>query len=47
METYLNDLGQECVVWTDDNGTMHSMTKEAYDLSQVEHLTEIIPADET
>ena len=47
METYLNDLGQECVVWTDEDGTMHSMTKEAYDLSQVEHLTEIVPDEPT
>jgi hypothetical protein len=39
METYLNDLGQECVVWTDDNGTMHSMTKEAYDKQQAEQST--------
>lgn len=31
METYLNDLGQECIMWIDDNGAMHSMTKEAYD----------------
>ena len=39
METYLNDLEQECVVWTDDNGTMHSMTKEAYDKQQAEQST--------
>jgi hypothetical protein len=39
METYLNDLGQECVVWTDDNGTMHSMTKEAYDKQQAAQST--------
>lgn len=45
METYLNDLGIECVVWTDENGSMHSMTKEAYD-AQVEHLTEIPTPDE-
>ena len=41
METYLNLAGVECVILTDEDGTMHSMTKEAYDLSQVEHLTEI------
>jgi hypothetical protein len=45
METYLNTDGVECVTWTDEQGT-HSMTKEAYDLSQVEHLTEIVPANE-
>ena len=31
METYLNLAGKECVIWTDEDGTMHSMTKEAYD----------------
>ena len=31
METYLNGLGVECVVWTDESGSMHSMIKEAYD----------------
>ena len=46
METYLNDLGQECVVWTDNNGTMHSMTKEAYDRQQAEQSTPIV-IDET
>lgn len=45
METYLNLDGVECVTWTDEQGT-YSMTKEAYDLSQVEHLTEIVPANE-
>lgn len=45
METYLNTNGVECVIWTDEQG-MHSMTKEAYDLSQVEHLTEIPTPDE-
>jgi hypothetical protein len=39
METYL-DLGNtECVVWTDENGTMFSMTKEAYDKEQAEQST--------
>ena len=34
MEIYLNDLGIECVVWTDESGSMHSMTKEAYDAQE-------------
>jgi hypothetical protein len=39
METYF-DLGEiECVVWTDENGTMFSMTKEAYDKQQAEQST--------
>ena len=42
IETYLTVDGVECVTWTDEQGT-HSMTKEAYDLSQVEHLTEKVP----
>jgi hypothetical protein len=46
METYTTIDGVECVMWTDENGSMHSMTKEAYDAQQVEHLTEIVPADE-
>ena len=45
IETYTTIDGIDCVTWTDEQGT-HSMTKEAYDLSQVEHLTEIIPTDE-
>jgi hypothetical protein len=39
MENYTNTNGVECVVWTDDNGTMHSMTKEAYDTQQAEQST--------
>lgn len=34
MEIYLNNNGEECVVWTDENGSMHSMIKEAYDEQQ-------------
>lgn len=45
METYTNTNGVECVIWTDENGSMHSMTKEAYD-AQVEHLTEISTVNE-
>ena len=44
IETYTTLDGVECVTWTDEQGT-HSMTKKAYDLSQVEHLTEIIPSE--
>ena len=31
METYTNSHGIECVIWTDENGSMHSMYKSAYD----------------
>lgn len=31
MEIYLNTDGIECVIWTDENGSMQSMTKAAYD----------------
>ena len=31
METYVDLGGIECVVWTDEDGTMYSMTKTAYD----------------
>ena len=34
METYTNTEGIECVIWTEADGSMHSMTKEAYDLEQ-------------
>ena len=34
METYLNTNGIECVIWTDENGSIQSMTKEAYDAQQ-------------
>lgn len=36
METYLNSENIECVIWTDENGSMHSMTKEAYDAQEAE-----------
>jgi hypothetical protein len=45
METYLNTNGDECVVWTDENGSMHSMTKEAYDEQQAEQSTPIVTAE--
>jgi hypothetical protein len=31
MEIYQNLSGQDCVAWTDENGTSHSMLKSAYD----------------
>ena len=42
METYLNLDGVECVIVTNEDGTIWSGTKEAYEASQVEHLTEIV-----
>jgi hypothetical protein len=39
METYTNTNGEKCVIWTDENGSMHSMTKEAYDKQQAEQST--------
>jgi hypothetical protein len=44
METYLNTNGDECVSVTNDDGTIWSGLKSAYDelqAQQVEHLTEI------
>jgi hypothetical protein len=31
MEIYTNSVGEECVVWTDENGSMHSMLKSVWD----------------
>jgi hypothetical protein len=31
MEIYKNSLGQDCVAWTDENGTSYSMLKSVYD----------------
>ena len=42
MENYKNTEGVDCVVWTDENGSMHSMTKEAYDKQQAEQSTPIL-----
>ena len=44
METYFNLDNVECVVWTEENGTMHSMTKEAYD-KQAEQSTPSLAVD--
>jgi hypothetical protein len=42
METYLNLNGDECVIVTNDDGTIWSGLKSAWDEMQVEHLTEIL-----
>ena len=34
MEIYQNTLGQDCVVWVDENGNSHSMLKSTYDAQQ-------------
>ena len=46
MKTYLNLDGVECVIVENEDGTTWSGLKSAWDEMQVEHLTEIIPADE-
>lgn len=46
METYLNLNGDECVIVTNEDGTTWSGLKSAWDKMQVEHLTEIVPANE-
>ena len=45
MKTYLNLDGVECVIVENEDGTTWSGLKSAWDEMQVEHLTEIIPAD--
>jgi hypothetical protein len=45
MENYTNKLGVECVMWTEENGSMHSMTKEAYDKQQAEQSTPIVAGE--
>ena len=39
METYLNSLGQECVIIENEDGTTWSGLKSAYDAQQVEQAT--------
>ena len=41
METYKNVNGDDCVKIVNDDGTIWSGLKSAYDETQVEHLTEI------
>lgn len=41
METYLNLDGVECVIVTNEDGSIWSGTKAAWEAQQVEHLTEI------
>ena len=45
METYLNLDGIECVIVTNEDGTIWSGLKSAWDAMQVEHLTEIVPGE--
>ena len=46
METYLNSLGQECVVIENEDGTIWSGLKSAYDQMQAEQSTPIVSSDE-
>jgi hypothetical protein len=48
METYLNLDGVECVIITNEDGTVWSGLKSAYDemLEQAEQSTPIVTADE-
>ena len=46
IETITDNYGNEVVFITNEDGTTLSMSKAEYDRRQVEHLTEIIPADE-
>jgi hypothetical protein len=36
VEIYENSNGEECVVWTDEEGSMHSMLKSEYDRREAE-----------
>jgi hypothetical protein len=40
MEIYKNLSGQDCVIWTDENGTIHSMLKSAYEEQQAKVIAE-------
>jgi hypothetical protein len=42
MEIYQNLAGQDCVAWTDEDGTSHSMLKSTYD-AQAEDSTPEVP----
>jgi hypothetical protein len=42
IETYKTIDGLECVAWTDEDGTSHSMLKSAYDAMQAEQSTQPI-----
>lgn len=48
METYVNLNGDDCVVVTNEDGTVWSGLKSAYDemLKQAEQSTPMIPGDE-
>jgi hypothetical protein len=45
MEIYQNTYGVDCVVWTDENGSMHSMLKETYDAMQAEQSTPMVAGE--
>jgi hypothetical protein len=42
MDIYLNSVGQECVVITNEDGSIWSGLKSAYDEQQAEHFTPIV-----
>jgi hypothetical protein len=46
METYLNSEGQECVIIVNEDGTIWSGLKSAYDEQQAEQSTPIVTSDE-
>ena len=46
MEIYLNTEGVECVIITNEDGTIWSGYKSAYDAMQAEQSTPMILADE-
>ena len=46
METYVNLDGVECVLITNEDGTVWSGLKSAYDAMQAEQSTPVVPAAE-
>jgi hypothetical protein len=42
IETYKNQAEQDCVIVTNEDGTIWSGTKEAYDQQQAEQSTPIV-----
>jgi len=46
METYFNSEGIECVIVTNEDGTVWSGLKSAYDAMQAEQSTPIVTANE-
>jgi hypothetical protein len=47
MEIYKDLAGQDCISWTDENGTIHSMLKSTYDQMQAEQSTPIVTGEAT